>query len=141
VSATRFENTITFSGYCGRDEWVRGGIGKTGQHWLCFQLSSKTSQTKEVDGSARKGYTNLRVICFGDIAEKAKEFIKDGNAARVVGHLEANDYQDKTTGKWNRSLQCVAHSVDKVQIERKVVVPRDKAGPDPSAGGDDEIPF
>jgi single-strand DNA-binding protein len=120
-------NRVTLIGHLGKDPVTK----ETKSHTKITAFNLATSYSWKVGDEWKEKDTWHRVICWGNLADKASIFLK-GDAVFVEGRLDIRDYTDKENVKRNITEVIAEHVY---LFAPKLLTPTGK----PSE--DDEIPF
>ncbi len=94
------------------------------------------------DGEQREETLFINVTTWGKTAEYCGENMKKGRPVLVEGRLQANDWEDKTTGQKRTSIEIHAQRIQDLSWEDR---PKASAKPEPrdieEPIPEDDIPF
>jgi single-strand DNA-binding protein len=138
-------NKVILIGNLGRDPELRSL--PSGQQVAEFSLAT-SYRRKDPDGTFQEQTEWHQIVCWGRQAEIAGQYLRKGKQIYVEGRLQTRSWDDKNTGEKRYKTEVICENFrflgrkeDGGGAGYAASPSHSSAGPDDSAGVDDDIPF
>lgn len=115
-------NHVVLSGYVAQDVNVNEGQRSDGSNFMNTRFSLGLSDSfKDQQGNWQNRTKWFNITCWGNTAKYAADHVKKGVEVTVEGHLQPDEYNDKSTGQKINTVSIIADTL-------KVSLPARKEG-------------